>query len=161
MLLSTAIRSEEMSEKLMIGHFSSALLEHWEAKEFKDRTHYRLTDLDGIQVLKADSADSASGLFIKQRVDLQKTPILHWRWRIENRLDTINEQAKSGDDYAARIYVVINGGLAFWHTKAINYVWASASPKDTVLKVNSISHNWLDKVYVFSRHQSINVPVCA
>ena len=132
MLLSTAIRSEEMSEKLMIGHFSSVSLEHWEAKEFKGQTHYRLTDLGGIQVLKADSADSASGLFIKQRIDLQKTPIMHWRWRIENRLDTINEQAKSGDDYAARVYVVINGGLAFWRTKAINYVWASASAKGKV-----------------------------
>ena len=63
---------------------------------------------------------------------MQKTPVMNWRWRIENRLGNINEQAKSGDDYAARVYVVISGGLIFWRTKAINYVWASTSPKGKI-----------------------------
>lgn len=131
-LLSTAVRAEETSEKLMIGHFSSGSLEHWEAKEFKGQTYYQLIDHEGTRVLKAESTDSASGLFKKQRIDLQKTPVMNWRWRIENRLGAINEQAKSGDDYAARVYVVVSGGLAFWRTRAINYVWASASPKDKI-----------------------------
>ena len=28
--------------------------------------------------------------------------------------------------------MIISGGLAFWRTRAINYVWASASPKGKV-----------------------------
>jgi len=128
MLLSTTIRAEITNEKLMIGSFSSGSLDHWESKEFKGQTKYQLMDLAGIRVLKAESADSASGLFKEQRIDLQKTPFLNWSWRIENRLGNINEQAKSGDDYGARVYVVISGGLTFWRTKAINYVWASTSP---------------------------------
>jgi len=116
----------------MIGHFSSGSLDHWESKEFKDQTKYQLVDLAGTRVLKAESADSASGLFKEQRIDLQKTPVINWRWRIENRLDTINEQAKSGDDYAARVYVIVSGGFAFWRTRAINYVWASTSPKGKI-----------------------------
>jgi hypothetical protein len=127
-LLSAAIYAEETSEKLMIGHFSSGSLEHWEAKEFKGQTSYKLVDLSGTKVLKAESAGSASGLFYEQRIDLHKTPVLNWRWHIENRLgNDINEQAKSGDDYAARIYVVVSGGAAFWQTKAVNYVWSSTS----------------------------------
>jgi len=128
MLLSTAIRAEETSEKLMIGSFSSGSLDHWESKKFKGQTKYQLVDLAGARVLNAESADSASGLFKEQRIDLQKTPVMNWRWRIENRLGNINEQAKSGDDYAARVYVIISGGLTFWRTRAINYVWASTSP---------------------------------
>ena len=128
MLLSTTIRAEVTNEKLMIGSFSSGSLDHWESKEFKGQTKYQLVDLAGTRVLKAESADSASGLFKEQRIDLQKTPFLNWSWRIENLLGNINEQAKSGDDFAARIYVVISGGLTFWRTKAINYVWASTSP---------------------------------
>lgn len=127
-LLSTAIRAEETSEKLMIGSFSSGSLDHWESKKFKSQTKYQLVDLAGARVLKAESANSASGLFKEQRIDLQKTPVVNWRWRIENQLGNINEQAKSGDDYAARVYVVISGGLTFWRTRAINYVWASTSP---------------------------------
>ncbi len=131
-LLSSAIRAEETSEKLKIGSFSSGSLDHWESKKFKGQTHYRLTSLEGTEVLKADSADSASGLVKEQRIDLQKTPMMNWNWRIENRLGNINEQSKSGDDYAARVYVIVSGGLTFWRTKAINYVWASTSPKDKI-----------------------------
>ena len=83
-------------------------------------------------MLMAESADSASGLFREQHIDLQKTPFMNWRWRIENRLGNINEQEKYGDDYAARIYVVVSGGLVFWRTKAINYVWASTSAKGKI-----------------------------
>ncbi|MDD5463209.1 MAG: DUF3047 domain-containing protein [Methylococcales bacterium] len=128
MLLSIAAGAETMGKKLMIGSFSSGSLEHWESKKLKGQTKYQLVDLDGIRGLKANSADSASGLFKEQRIDLQKTPVMNWRWRIENRLGNLDEQAKSGDDYAARVYVVVSGGLTFWRTLAINYVWASTSP---------------------------------
>jgi glycine cleavage system aminomethyltransferase T len=47
-------------------------------------------------------------------------------------LSGLNEQSKIGDDYAARIYVVVKGGLAFWQTRAINYVWAGNTKKDSV-----------------------------
>jgi len=132
MILSVAIRAEAADEKLMIGDFSSGSLNHWEAKEFKGKTNYELIDLAGTKVLKAESASSASGLFREQRIDLQKTPVMNWRWHIKNRLGKINEQDKSGDDYAARIYVVVSGGAAFWETKAINYVWSSSSPTGKV-----------------------------
>jgi hypothetical protein len=130
---SVAVRAEVVGEKLMIGSFSSGSLNNWEAKEFKGQTSYKLVDLAGTRVLKADSAGSASGLFNEQRIDLHKTPVMNWRWHIENRLgNDINEQVKSGDDYAARVYVIASGGAAFWQTKAINYVWSSTSPVGNV-----------------------------
>ncbi len=118
--------------KLIIGDFSNNRLDGWEPKHFKGETRYRLQTVDGVMVLKADSQASGSGLFKEQRIDLEQTPYLNWSWRIANRLEGLNEQSKAGDDYAARIYVVIKGGLAFWQTKAINYVWASNSSKDSV-----------------------------
>ena len=132
-LFSVAIRAEVAGEKLMIGSFSSGSLDNWEAKEFKGQTSYKLVDLAGTRVLKAESTGSASGLFNEQRIDLHKTPVMNWRWHIENRLgNDINEQVKSGDDYAARVYVIASGGAAFWQTKAINYVWSSTSPVGNV-----------------------------
>jgi len=119
-------------DNLMVGSFSSGTLAGWESKEFKGETRYRLTDLAGETVLKAESNGTASGLVKKQRIDLQKTPFINWHWRIEKRLGALNEQAKTGDDYAARVYVVISGGWAFWRTRAINYVWAQSSPKGKV-----------------------------
>ena len=131
--ISFSVNAEMETQKFIVGSFSSGSLEHWESREFKGVTNYKLVDLGGSRVLKAESAMSASGLFNEQRIDLHKTPFMNWRWHIENRLgNTHNEQEKSGDDYAARVYVIVSGGAAFWQTKALNYVWSSTSPTGKV-----------------------------
>ena len=127
MLVSLSLNADDNT--LMIGQFSSGLLTGWQSKAFKNQTHYNFVDVVGGKALKAESANSASGLFKEQRIDLHKTPMLNWRWRIDNVLGKIDEQARSGDDYAARIYLIAKGGVAFWRTKALNYVWASTTPK--------------------------------
>ncbi|MDD5413044.1 MAG: DUF3047 domain-containing protein [Methylobacter sp.] len=116
----------------MMGEFSRNRLDGWDHKSFKGETRYQLQTLDGVMVLKADSQSAASGLFKEQRIDLEQTPFLNWSWHITNHLEGLNEQSKTGDDYAARIYVVVKDGLAFWQTKAINYVWASNTTIDSV-----------------------------
>jgi len=127
-----AVQNLAAEPKLPLGEFSRSHLDGWEHKSFKGETRYQLQILDGVMVLQADSQGAASGLFKEQRIDLEQTPFLNWSWRVANRLNGLNEQSKAGDDYAARIYVVVKGGLAFWQTKAINYVWASNTAKDTV-----------------------------
>ncbi len=102
----------------------------WQEKEFAGRTVY--TPLPQEKLLLAESGGTASGLFFEQSVDVRATPWLNWSWRVENVLSGVNEREKSGDDYPARIYVVAKGGLAFWKTRALSYVWASAEPAGTM-----------------------------
>jgi len=117
-------------DTIPVGEFSTQKLTGWFSKKFVSETEYSLVLVDGRVVLKAASRNSASGLIKKIRVDIKKYPFLNWRWRIENRLfGSFDEKQKSGDDYAARIYVIVDGGLAFWNTRALNYVWAKNSPK--------------------------------
>ncbi|MFK5947981.1 MAG: DUF3047 domain-containing protein [Methylococcales bacterium] len=115
-----------------ISNFSSGNLNDWKTKVFSGVTRYQIIKLDNIFVLSAESHSSASGLYKEQRIDLYKTPFLNWRWRIANRLPRLNEQSKSGDDFSARIYIVVKGGWAFWRTKAINYVWAENTRKGVI-----------------------------
>ena len=129
LLLTSAASAEN---RLPIGEFSRNSLAGWESKSFKHQTDYSLQDLDGTTVLRAVSDDAASGLYKEQRIDLEQTPYLNWSWRISKRLQGLNEQSKPGDDYAARVYVIVSGGLAFWRTRAVNYVWAGSTSKDTV-----------------------------
>jgi hypothetical protein len=125
-----AAQAEQGAGKaLAIGSFSKGSLSGWKAKEFKGETKYELFTVDNVQALKADSNAAASGLFYEQKIDLEKTPVMNWRWRVEKPLPKLDEQTKSGDDFAARVYVVKSGGLVFWNTKAINYVWSSNSSK--------------------------------
>lgn len=118
--------------RLPLGEFSRKQLDGWEQKSAEGETQYYLETMGDLTVLKANSQASASGLFKEQLIDLEKTPFINWSWRIANRLNGLIEQSKAGDDYAARLYVVVKGGLAFWQTKAINYVWASNTAKETI-----------------------------
>lgn len=102
----------------------------WKEKEFAGRTVY--TPLQKEKLLLAESNGTASGLFFEQSVDLRDTPWLNWSWKVDNVLLGINEREKNGDDYPARIYVVAKGGLAFWKTRALSYVWASTEPKGSM-----------------------------
>ncbi|MBU4326391.1 MAG: DUF3047 domain-containing protein [Proteobacteria bacterium] len=129
LLLLTTPASGAEPMKITVGDFAAESLRGWEEKSFSGKTDYQLITEGKETVVKATSQAAASGLFKKQRIDLQQTPYLNWRWRVDKPLHSLDEQTKSGDDYGARIYVVVDGGLFFWKTKAINYVWASSSPK--------------------------------
>lgn len=110
-------------ERIMV--LTASDLSGWEDKSFQGKTEYMVVDTGTGPVVRAVSHGSASGLFRKMTVDLQRTPLLHWSWRIENILDNDRERSKAGDDYVARIYVVFSGGAFFWRTRALNYVWSS------------------------------------
>jgi len=98
----------------------------WEERIFKGSTRYRSVMLEDEKVLRAEARGSASALYQEHRIDLQQTPYLHWRWLIDETLEgSVNEQTKAGDDYVARLYVIQSGGLAFWRSKALNYVWTT------------------------------------
>jgi hypothetical protein len=114
--------------QLTVGNFRAGELGGWKTKSFHGMTRYRLVTQDGRQVLEAESKGSASGLVREMRVDLEKWPYLNWSWRVKDVLTGIDERTKAGDDYPARVYVIVSGGIAFWRTRTLVYVWSSRQP---------------------------------
>jgi hypothetical protein len=110
---------------------SNGNLADWESKSFAGETAYTPGEVDGRRCVQAVTKAAASGMFKELEVDLTKTPYLNWRWRVDNIYDNSDEQSKSGDDYPARIYVVKSGGVLFWKTLAVNYVWSSHQAVNT------------------------------
>ncbi|NOX76787.1 MAG: DUF3047 domain-containing protein [Gammaproteobacteria bacterium] len=131
---------------IKVANFSEGDLSGWEEKSFEGNSQYTFVDKKTLgaentdaakdalpegktkQVLRASTEGQASGLFKEVAIDLTKTPYLNWSWRVKNLFEGNDERSKKGDDYPARIYVVVSGGLFFWNTKAINYVWSSNQP---------------------------------
>jgi len=113
---------------VVIGDFNQGSLAGWEQHGFEGRTAYRIEKDGNSTILKARSHHSASALYRPVHIDLTQTPYLHWRWRISHILSIPDERRKSGDDFPARIYLIASGGVFFWNTKAINYVWSSREP---------------------------------
>lgn len=126
--LSAAAASGE--KRLMLGEFSAGRIGDWEMRAFDDipPTRYRIATIDGRKALRAECHDSASVFGIRRQIDLGRTPVLHWSWQVSNVYSDIDERTKDGDDFAARIYAVVDGGWLKWRTRAINYVWSSATP---------------------------------
>lgn len=114
--------------RIVVGAFSEGDLSAWKPKKFNGETNYRLVNIGDRKVLKATSAGSASGLVKRIKVDLTRTPILAWSWRVDDIFKAVDEHSKSGDDYPARIYVIVSGGLLFWRTRSLNYVWSGYQP---------------------------------
>ena len=123
---------KQQSPPILIGDFSHNTLAGWKEKKFSGNTRYQLVQQGDRIVLQAEADASASGLFKEITVDLTTHPYLNWEWKIDKPHPPLAERTKAGDDYAARIYVVVKGGLMFWKTRAINYVWASKEEKGSV-----------------------------
>lgn len=101
----------------------------WDDRDFGGPTQYSLEQRDNRTLLRAECINGASALYLEQTVDLQQTPVLKWSWAVKNTFAGIDETSKDGDDYPVRLYVVKDGGLLPWRTKALNYVWASTQPE--------------------------------
>lgn len=114
--------------RIDIARFSQGDLSGWQTKVFAGETRYTLEKSQGRLGLRADSSAAASGRYREININPDETPMLHWSWKVDNVLAGVDECTRAGDDYAARVYVIFSGGLAFWRTRAINYVWSSNQP---------------------------------
>lgn len=113
-------------------------------------TRYRISRTDGVLGIAAEADHSMALLARPVEVDLHRTPVLCWRWRIDAPLRKADMASKAGDDYAARVYVsfalppdeigwVLRGKLALaraiWGDAvpdaALNYVWDNRYPVGT------------------------------
>ncbi len=106
--------------------FAEQNVGEWRERIYAGRSHYEIVSLGGQKVLKASSDNSASAILKEAEIDLDKTPFINWRWRVENTYGHhIDEQSKDGDDYPARLYVLVSDGYQPWEVIAVNYVWSN------------------------------------
>ncbi len=128
-LISMCIQSAHAQ---VIGRFEQADMDGWKVKRFKGETQYTLSPAPNGHSLKAYSEASASALYKKVEIDLTKSPYLNWSWRITRPLSNVDETTKQGDDYVARVYVVVSKGLFSMNTLALSYVWSGHQEQGTL-----------------------------
>ena len=105
-------------------------------------TEYAQAEEQGRTVVSARSDSGVAGLVAELPRDLAPHAI-SWQWRVDQCLDNDHERERSGDDYAARVFVLYGRESArtpwgwlrrrmadspFGHVvpkRAVSYVWAS------------------------------------
>jgi len=129
--------------------------EGWRPLVFRgvaNQTRYTLESFGGVEIAKAESNCGASGLVLRlDAINLDQTPLLSWRWRVDRGLDLLEEQTKAEDDFAARVYIMFELDKSRTSTfqrlrhrlaeliygeeipaSALNFVWTSRLPAGTV-----------------------------
>lgn len=136
-----------------VGRWQDETLLPWRVVQLDSKvppTRYRIRNWEGVGAVEAHAVRSMAMLARPLTIDLQKTPVLCWRWRIDAPLRKADMANKAGDDYAARVYVsfalppdeigwVLRGKLALaraiWGDAvpdaALNYVWDNRYPVGT------------------------------
>ena len=140
-----------------VGRFlpdaGGAIPSPWRVEQLDSKvppTRYRLRDWDGVRAVEAHAVKSMALLARPLQVDLGNTPVLCWRWRIDAPLKSADMMQKSGDDYAARVYLSFEVpadtlsfgtrmGLSLARAlrgdqvpdAAINYIWDNRHPVGT------------------------------
>ncbi len=145
------------ADPIWVGHFSdteTTIPAPWKIEQLDRRvppTLYSLRNWDGVMAIEAHAKKSMALLGRPLEVDLQKTPILCWLWRIDAPVATADMTTKAGDDYAARVYLTfaIPPDLLSFTTRtklsiartiygdqipdaALNYIWDNKHPVGTI-----------------------------
>lgn len=158
-------------EVIELGSFSKATTdavfpEGWEPLNLggaERKTHYSLVKEGAILVARADSHNAASAMFYPLKIDLKKTPIVQWRWKINAVLKKGDARRRDGDDYPARFYVFFDydASRLSWFDRiayesyyqiygvypplaALNYLWANKLPVGSL-----IPNIYSDRVQMF------------
>jgi hypothetical protein len=144
------------STEVSLGRFDSDALPlpmGWQIIQLEKHvapTQYRPLYWDGVHAIESQANRSMALLGRKVEVDLAATPVLCWRWRVEDVLKKADMKRRQGDDYAARVYIAFalpSEALSFTDKAAlsvaralfgdrvpdaaINYVWDNRHPVDT------------------------------
>jgi Protein of unknown function (DUF3047) len=149
------------SEQLVVGDFSRQPLNdnpprYWEPLVFDDiDTHTVYTHVldEGIGVIQAKSRASSSGLIRKITIDPSRYPVVSFRWKIQNILESADLTHKGGNDASARVYITFAydssqvawleqvgfEAIKLFHSEyppiaTLIYVWASYLEKGTIIE---------------------------
>lgn len=153
MILSASPLHAQMLEQGFREDFET--LSNWKPLTFPKiprHSAYRIAKEEAKSILVAEANASASGIIYKQRVNIYKTPIIRWKWKVSNVYQAGDARKKSGDDYPLRIYVVFkydpDKANAFERAQyaaakmiygeypphsSLNYIWANKTYPERIL----------------------------
>jgi len=78
----------------------------WEPLNFpKISAHTAYEWSSSSKAIHAKADKSASGVVFRHGASVADAPVLRWRWKIAGTIPGGDEHRKTGDDYAARVYV--------------------------------------------------------
>ena len=130
------LNKERFKATLLIKQFPFSeenSLKEWKEKVLKGRVIYAVEKDGELSYVKAESDNTASALYYKIKLDVNKYPRISWKWRVDKfpkRKNPERIEDTKEEDFAARVYVIFPAAF-FTKTKVIEYIWSETMPKGT------------------------------
>ncbi len=127
-LITTLFQTTLYAENIKVFEFTDKELSELTVRKVRgadNKTSYSVGSNEKGNYLKAIADNAASGLGKEIKIDLNKTPFINITWKIEKDIPGIDETAKKGHDFAARVFVIKKTGATPLSNRAINYVFSS------------------------------------
>ena len=127
-LVTALFQTTLYSEEVKVFEFTDKELSELTVRKVRgadNKTTYSVGSDENGNYLKAIADNAASGLGKEIKIDLNKTPFINITWKIEKDIPGIDETAKKGHDFAARVFVIKKTGATALSNRAINYVFSS------------------------------------
>ncbi|MDA9691327.1 DUF3047 domain-containing protein [Candidatus Pelagibacter sp.] len=122
------IQTTLYAEEVKVFEFTDKELSELTVRKVRgadNKTFYSVGSNENGNYLKAIADNAASGLGKEIKIDLNKTPFINITWKIEKDIPGIDETAKRGHDFAARVFVIKKTGATALSNRAVNYVFSS------------------------------------
>lgn len=91
------------------------------------------------KVLHLRSRGDNSTISKEIKVDVARSPLLVWRWKVVTLPTGADCRRKATDDEAAQIYVTFPRSPTAFRSRVIGYVWDTTAPVGTIAKSESSS----------------------
>ena len=127
-LITALFQTTLYAENIKVFEFTDKELSELTVRKVRgadNKTTYSVGSNENGNYLKAIADNAASGLGKEIKIDLNKTPFINITWKIEKDIPGIDETAKKGHDFAARVFVIKKTGATALSNRAINYVFSS------------------------------------
>ena len=127
-LIAAFLQTTLYAEDVKVFEFTDKELSELTVRKVRgadNKTAYSIGSNENGNYLKAIADNAASGLGKEIKIDLNKTPFINITWKIEKDIPGIDETAKKGHDFAARVFVIKKTGATALSNRAINYVFSS------------------------------------
>jgi hypothetical protein len=129
------IRAAEKEQVLGFAPGKNGVPDGWELFVNVGEADLALVQDGEGRTLKLRTRTSSFSLQRKVAIDLKRTPLMVWQWKVTELPERGDFRDRATDDQAAQLYVVFSWEV--FRKEAIAYIWDSTAPEGTTAQIPS------------------------
>ncbi len=106
----------------------------WKLRIWQGEPDIKVLREDGKNIIRLRSKVASISIYKDIKLDLQKFPLLKWRWKVTKLPKDADARVNNKDDQAAGVYVVFPRFPSMINSQLLAYVWETNVPVGTVLR---------------------------